>query len=241
MWGEFYSSEHINAVTSNFVPKPIGKGKYYDDSNVQVCFYLQKYHDLDLQSPPDPADLARKLADLHRNGVSPNGMFGFPVPTSAGGRRHENKWEKTWTAAFITQFKEVLEIDNEANGIWPEYEATCKHMIDKVIPRLLGDGREIKPVLVHFDLWEGNVATDLDTGEIVAFDPVSGYAHNEVEFGTWRCSWSTHFRSPIYMTLYQREIEPSEPVEEWDDRNRLYGLKAFMCDSSGHVGSISRQ
>jgi hypothetical protein len=81
----------------------------------------------------------------------------------------------------------------------------------------------------------------METGKVIAFDPVGVYAHNELEFGTWRCSWATHFISSIYMTLYQREIEPSEPVEEWDDRNRLYAIRAALCDSAGHPGSNSRK
>jgi fructosamine-3-kinase len=138
----------------------------------------------------------------------------------------------------------VIDLDNVANGPWPEYDAACKQVIDHVIPRLLGalqsDGRDIKPSLVHLDLWEGNVATDMETGKVIAFDPGCCYAHNELEFGTWRCSWATHFNSPIYMTLYQCEIEPSEPVGEWDDRNRLYGIRAALCDAAGHPGSKSR-
>ncbi|KAK8038028.1 ATP-dependent Clp protease ATP-binding protein subunit ClpB [Apiospora phragmitis] len=35
--------------------------------------------------------------------------------------------------------------------------------------------------------------------------------------------------------MYQRFIEPSEPVEEFDDRN------PYLTDSAGHPGSQSRQ
>lgn len=67
------------------------------------------------------------------------------------------------------------------------------------------------------------------------------YAHNEIEIGTWRCGWATHFNSLICMQAYHKEIEPSEPVEEFDGCNRLYALKAAICDSAGHRGSVSRQ
>jgi len=245
MWGEHASAVEIDAVVPGFVPKPVGKGDYYDETGAHVYFYLQTYHDMDVHSPPDPQELALMLAELHRKGTSPNGMFGFHVPTGGGVLEHQGTWEKSWAAQFTHQFKDLVRLDNEANPPWPEYDAACKQVIDHVIPRLLGalqsDGREITPTLVHFDLWEGNVATDLETGKIIAYDPGALYCHNEVEFGTWRCSWATHFNSPIYQTLYQREIEPSEPVEEWDDRNRLYAVRAALCDSAGHPGSRSRQ
>lgn len=113
------------------------------------------------------------------------------------------------------------------------------------IPKLLGalqsDGREIMPTLIRGDLWEQNVGIDMPTGETVVFDPGYTYAHNEMEFGTSRCSWAFHFNSPIYMRLYQRHLEPSEPVEEWDDRNRLYSIHPYSNDSAGHPGSVSGQ
>lgn len=245
MWGEHASATAIDEAYPGFVPKPIGKGDYHDEAGNHVYFYIQHYHDMDVHSPPDPQELATMIAELHRRGKSPNGMFGFPVPTGGGVLEHQGTWESSWAAQFTHQFKDLIALDNAVNPPWPEYDAACKQVMDHVIPRLLGalqsDGREIEPVLVHFDLWEGNVATDLETGKIITYDPGCMYAHNEIEFGTWRCSWATHFNSPIYQTLYQREIEPSEPVEEWDDRNRIYAARASLCDSAGHPGSRSRQ
>lgn len=240
MWGEHHSAESIAAVVPDFIPKPIGKGEYYDENGTYIAFYIQQYHDMDIKSPPDPAELASQMAKLHRNGTSPNGKFGYPVPTGGGVLYHENKWEDKWTKCFTTQFIELQNLDNEANEPWPEYDTVCQHVIDHVIPRLL-DVLDIKPSLVHFDLWEGNVATDKETGKVLSFDPGCVYGHNELEFGTWRCSWSTHFQSSVYMMMYQREFEPSEPEEEWDDRNRLYAIRAAMCDSAGHPGSNSRK
>lgn len=140
----------------------------------------------------------------------------------------------------------MIKYDNIANGPWPQYDAACRQLINAVIPRLLGalqsDGRSITPALIHGDLWEQNVGIDEETGENVVFDPGCTYAHNEMEFGTWRCSWATHFKiSSPYMRLYQRHIGPSEPVEEWDDRNRLYSIHPYLNDSAGHPGSVSRQ
>lgn len=141
--------------------------------------------------------------------------------------------------------KDVIRYDNETNGPWPEYDAACKQLIDVVIPRLLGalqsDGRMITPSLIHGDLWERNVGTDMETGETVLFDPGCAYAHNEMEFETWRCTWAFYFNSPIYRRMYQRHIEPSEPAEEWDDRNRLYSIHPYLNDSAGHPGSNSRK
>ncbi|KAI4257179.1 MAG: hypothetical protein L6R42_005826 [Xanthoria sp. 1 TBL-2021] len=198
-----------------------------------------------LVEAPDPDYLMSQIADLHRKGKSPNGLFGFPIPTACGKMERTVIWEKSWTKSFTHQLKDVIKYDNETNGQWLEYDAACQQLIDGVVPRLLGalqsDGREITPALIHGDLWERNIGIDMETGDTVLFDPGSTYAHNEMEFGTWRCTWAFYFNSPIYMRLYQRHIEPSEPVDEWNDRNRLYSIHPYLNDSAGHPGSFSRQ
>lgn len=245
VWGEYHSAVAIEEKTPGFGPRPIGKGAYFEDDGTEVYFFLMNYHDMeDTRSAPDPVELAHQIAKLHQSGTSPNGMFGFDVPTGGGILVRTVTWEKSWAAQFTHQLKDVVDLDNDANGPWPEYDAACRQIIDHVIPRLLGilqsGGRSITPSLVHLDIWEGNVATDAETGNIIIFDPGCVYAHNEVEFGTWRCSWATHFKLPIYMTQYQLMIQPSEPANEWDDRNRLYAIRAALTDSAGHPGSSSR-
>jgi fructosamine-3-kinase len=244
--GEFHSASAINTVVTGLVPQAIGWGEYHhaEDSS-HVFFFLGDFHDMDLSTAPDPVDFAGQIAEMHGKGTSANGMFGFHVPTVIGIMERTVTWEKSWAKSFTHQLQDVIKYDNETNGPWPEYDAACRQLIDVVIPRLLGalqaDGREIRPALVHGDLWEQNVGTDMATGQTLVFDPGCTYAHNEMEFGTWRCSWAFYFNSPVYMRAYQRHIEPSEPVEEWDDRNRLYSIHPYLTDSAGHPGSPSRQ
>lgn len=234
----------IDGVVSGLVPKAAGWGEYFDEGS-QVYFYLGDFHDMDFSVPPEPTNIMSKIAELHQRGVSPNGMFGFPVTTVCGIMERTVTWEKSWAASFTNLPKDVIRFDNATNGAWLEYDAACKQLIDVVIPRLLGalqsDGRNIVPTLIHGDLWERNVGIDMETGQTVVFDPGSTYAHNEMEFGTWRCSWAYYFNSPTYMRHYQSHIMPSEPAEEWDDRNRLYSIHPYLNDSAGHPGSLSRK
>ncbi|KAK5636840.1 hypothetical protein RRF57_012552 [Xylaria bambusicola] len=246
IWGEHYSATLVASCAPEYGPNPVGKGVYQDENNVPTYFYVQNFHDMDIETPPDPAGLATTMATLHRNSESPNGMFGYPIITGRGTLNRTEHWHESWAVQFTYLLEDLLKLDNHVNGYWPEFDQACKQLIEGVIPRLLGvlqsEGRTIKPTLVHGDLWEGNVATDMNTGTVIAFDfDECMYAHNEIELGTWRCRWATYFNSPIYLQAYQQEIEPSEPVEEFDDRNRLYAIKAAICDSAGHRGSVSRQ
>ncbi|KAL8768000.1 MAG: hypothetical protein Q9209_005671 [Squamulea sp. 1 TL-2023] len=242
--GEYHSASAIDSVVPGLVPKAAGWGEY-DNGESKVYFFLEDFHDMDLSAAPEPDHFMCQIADLHRKGTSPNGMFGFPVPTALGKMERTVVWEKSWAKSFTHQLKDVIKYDNETNGPWLEYDAACQQLIDAVIPRLLGalqsDGRDITPALIHGNVWERNIGIDMETGETVLFDAGGTYAHNEMEFGTWRCTWASYFSSPIYLRLYQRHIEPSDPVDEWDDRNRLYSIHPYLNDSAGHPGSFSRQ
>ncbi|KAL4798330.1 Fructosamine kinase-domain-containing protein [Aspergillus venezuelensis] len=240
----YYSASVIEDVVSNLVPSPVGYGEYRDGES-RVYFFLGEFHDMDRQTPPDPETFAANIVKLHFNSKSPTGRFGFPETTVCGAFERTVKWEDSWAKCYANLFSDVVGYDKEANEPWPEFEMACNQIIKYVIPRLLGvlqsGGRSIKPALIHGDLWEQNIGIDKGTGHVLAFDAGCIYAHNELEFGTWRCSWASYFRSPAYQMYYQRYIRPSEPASEWDDRNRLYSLHIYLNDSAGHPGSPSRK
>ena len=66
-----------------------------------------------------------------------------------------------------------------------ELQTLFGQLISKVIPRLLRPletgGRQIKPCLVHGDLYSGNVSVDAVTGGPILYDATCLYAHNECE------------------------------------------------------------
>ncbi|KAJ5691112.1 Fructosamine kinase-domain-containing protein [Penicillium malachiteum] len=240
--GEYHSATAIHSVVPGFVPKPCGWGRYWDGESL-VYFFLGDFYDMEIQKVPDPESVATIDGEL----VPEPELFAAKVAelhTKGNLLRRTVKWEASWAKCFTNQLQDVIKYDNETNGIWPELDAACEQVINAVIPRLLGvlqsDGRSIEPVLIHGDLWEQNVGIDKETGQTIVFDPGCTYAHNEMDFGTWRCSWARQFRVPIYMELYQQHIKPSDPQNEWDDRNRLYSLHPYLNDSAGHPGSTSR-
>ena len=119
-----------------------------------------------------------------------------------------------------------------------------QRITDIVIPRLLDvlevDGRHIKPCLIHGDLWEGNIRTENETGQKFKFDSAAYYTHKDMEIASWTCK-QHKLRAKAYKREYLKHFHASEPVDEWDDRSRLYGLKELLINSAHFPGSNVRQ
>lgn len=99
---------------------------------------------------PDVDKFTARLAELHRESVSPTGRFGFHIMTYNGNLPQLNQWTDTWEEYFTTNFKHFLKLERQASGPpSAELEDLSQAMIDKVIPRLLRpmetSGRRIEP------------------------------------------------------------------------------------------------
>lgn len=91
--GEYHSASAINAAVPGFAPNAVGWGVYHNGES-KVYFYLSDYHDMDLKVAPEPASFTARVAELHSNGKSPTGMFGFPIPTVCGIFERTVTWEE---------------------------------------------------------------------------------------------------------------------------------------------------
>ena len=121
------------------------------------------------------------------------------------------------------------------------YKEFVKEVIPQILEPLQADGRSLKPCLIHGDLWEENTGVNHETVGPVFFDAAVMYAHNEMELGMWR-----HGRPRFgerYFCQYLSLMPPSEPVEQFDDRNRLYSMKYTLshCQGWRDTSQSSRQ
>ncbi|KAL8736538.1 MAG: hypothetical protein Q9181_002387 [Wetmoreana brouardii] len=239
--GEFFSQSTLYAAVPDFTPKPYAWGTYAADSNIH--FFLCAFVDMDEVTLPDPQKFARGLARLHTTTVSPTGKYGFHVATLQGLVPQYVDWTDTWEEFFSRSLQRLVENEEKAQGPDAEMQRLVSAIFSKVIPRLLRPletgGRSIQPCLVHSDLWDGNVATDLDTNSPMIFDSTCIYAHNECKLLAVRNHEATLTRGPDelaplrpvrhrmrkeYIEAYFKEVHPSEPGEDHDDRNVLYCL-----------------
>lgn len=240
--GEFTGLTELHKLAPEFVVRPISWGRL-EDVDITSYFLLLEFRNL-TAGLPDPAKLGARLAEMHERSQSPNGMFGFGIQTYDGARLQCVAWDPSWTSFFSKLLAEARRQDTETNGVWPAMDLVFARVQSHLIPRLIGaleqNGNSIKPCLIHGDLWDGNVATDVDSGDPIIFDCGVYYAHNEMELGIWRAE-RHKLREKVFRREYLRHFEPSEPEEEWDDRNRLYSAKTNFMHSACYAGSPARQ
>ena len=245
MEGEFNAMSELYKYMPNMVPKPHFWGKFRL-GNPDTYFFVSQFIDMN-DRVPEPTQLCTKLAQLHRNSVSPTGKFGFHITTCQGRiPQASGGWEDSWTECFTKLLKHIMALDFETNGYWKDLDILEQRILSYVIPRLIGnlerDGRSVKPSLIHADLWEGNTGTSYENGDIYIFDSGAFYAHNEMEIGDWRCHYNK-IHNKVYTRTYLRHYGPSEPREEWDDRNRMYCIYFNVIYSVNHLdqGKAVRQ
>jgi protein-ribulosamine 3-kinase len=225
MEAEFRSMSELYHYMPSNVPRPIAWGQL-TQSSPDSYFLLLEFVELSMDMV-DPVEFCEQLATLHRISSSPTGKFGFHLDTFQGPNRQITEWESDWCTYFTRLLDGFFVVEIDINGPNQEYEKTYATLKNMVIPLLLKplqqEGRSIEPCLLHGDLWEENTGTDLITGKTIMFDASVHYAHNELELGMWRREVIRFGKA--YFRQYLRNFPPSEPVEQWDDRNRLYSIK----------------
>lgn len=242
MYGEFHSMSALHGALPELAPRPIGWGEYANEAD--TYFFLCDFHDM-TDEVPDASDFPEMVAKLHKNGVSPSGKFGFPVPTYQGRLPQDTTECDTWEESFSRGIRRFFELEESSQGQEHEMTELREAIMNKVIPKLLRpletEGRSIIPCLVHGDLWDGNTSVDSATDRPVIFDACSSYAHHECKycdflFSYLRCAdqnctladelapWrpTRHKIGKPYVTEYLKHYPMSEPAKDFDDRNALY-------------------
>ncbi|KAH8704201.1 putative fructosamine-3-kinase [Talaromyces proteolyticus] len=194
------------------------------------------------------SSLAQRLGRLHSTPAPPppdtdKPMFGFPVPTYCGDSRQSNNFHQSWANFYANErLLMILRESERRNGLDKSLRDLVERTTSAVVPRLLGDkhlgydkngkGQGIIPVVVHGDLWSGNASKgriigsggkydEKNGGGDVVYDPSACYAHNEYELGIMHMFGGF---GRDFFDEYHKIVPKTEPVEEYDDRVRLYEL-----------------
>jgi fructosamine-3-kinase len=177
----------------------------------------------------DDAALGRGLAAIH---AQARDAFGFPVTTYCGPTAQDNRPSGSWTEFYAERRILPLLRRLEAEGrIGPAERAVLDRLSER-LPALLA--HEVRPALIHGDLWSGNVLATTRGPALV--DPASAACDREMEFGitTLFGGFSERFFDAYHEAL---------PLPDgWRERNPLYQLYHLLNHHlifGGHYGAAA--
>ncbi|KAH7130323.1 Fructosamine kinase-domain-containing protein [Dendryphion nanum] len=237
MEGEYHSMLALYHAMPALSPEPIGWGKYLNMED--TYFFLSSFTEMTGDIPASTSEFPAMVAKLHHENKSPNGKFGFLVPTYHGNLPQDVSQCDIWEESFTSGMVKFFDLEEEAQGRDQTMTILRKDIILTVIPRLLrpleSEGRRVTPSLVHGDLWDGNVSVDATTGAPVIFDACCSYAHNEYDLAPW---WANrHNIGKAHIEEYLRHFPVSEPAGDFEDRMTLYCIRFNLCSSALNPGN----
>ena len=100
MSSELVSMTLIRNTVPDLAPLPIDWGTYARDSDIH--FYMCSFHDM-TDDVPEIQPLAAKMAELHQKGLSPNGKYGFSVPTYQCKWPQPVEWKESCESLCLSQ------------------------------------------------------------------------------------------------------------------------------------------
>ncbi|EPS27490.1 hypothetical protein PDE_02433 [Penicillium oxalicum 114-2] len=246
--GEYESLNAIANAVPGFCPRALAWGPLGEND---AYFLATEFLELRGRMARNSVDetshssLAYRLGRLHQTPAPADPetgrrRYGFPVPTYCGDSRQQNTLTDRWADFYANErLRAVSALSEEQNGPDEELRNLVERTAQQVVPRLLGDdhlgydsqgrGEGIQPVVVHGDLWSGNtdfgriVGTDMGDSEMgdLVYDASASYAHSEFDLGIMHMFGGF---GADFFERYHRVVPKTEPVEEYDDRVRLYEL-----------------
>lgn len=183
---------HASQGTSMRIPAVYYSGATSTGSMIVMDF-------LNFGGRADQYELGKALAQMHLAEPlaeeAKKGQFGFPVNNTLGPTHQPNPWTNTWVDFLREHRLRYIVQKAKDTKLEQKVEQLCQKL-DSFF-----DGIDIKPSVLHGDLWAGNVAA-VD-GKPSIYDPATFYGHSEYEFGM---SWCASFGSSFWQGY--RELMP---------------------------------
>ncbi len=192
------------------IPKAIIVGESGD-----LMYIVMENIKVNARKPDYWTMLGVKLAKLHSHKAK---KFGLDQDNFIGSLAQSNRTHTDWVEFFITErLAKQIEIALNKGAI----SSTTVKQFDQLYTRFENFFPKESPVLIHGDLWSGNLITD-DLGEPCLIDPAVYYAHREIELSMTKLFGG--FDTEFYRSYH--EVMPLE--SGFEERVEVYNLYPLM-------------
>lgn len=107
MEGSYESEKIYHHYSPAHVPRPVAWGSYAADLN--MWYYLCDFHEMEDEWPEAKAFVSIIMQIQKASmGKSPNGMYGFHVPTHFANLPSDNTWQTSWETWFAQTMRRGL-------------------------------------------------------------------------------------------------------------------------------------
>ncbi|GAB1857426.1 fructosamine kinase family protein [Flavobacteriaceae bacterium MHTCC 0001] len=224
---EVYSLQTIAQTNTIKTPKIITYDRFEGSALLLLEFIESKS-----PSPEDFRSLGTQLAQLHQY-TSEN--FGLDRDNFIGRLPQSNTRHKTW-ADFYTHERLLPQLQMaKQKGLLKDIECPNPELIESQLQPLF---ENIKPSLLHGDLWSGNYLISKD-GEPYLIDPAAYYGHSEVDIAMSKLfgGFDESFYKEYFLLLPPNE-HTSARIEIYQLYYLLVHLNMFGRSYYGSVSSI---
>ena len=139
-----------------------------------------------------------------------------PPPRHRSGATYQpNDWCESWVE-FLRErrLRHMLTLARDA-----QLSALGDRLLAPGVLESFFEGVEVRPSILHGDLWSGNISGLRGGRGVTIFDPATYYGHHEAEFGM---SWCASFNGDFWRA-YRRHVPKDEGFES---RLRIYKVRA---------------
>jgi len=215
--GEAAGLRALRATNAFVVPEVYGVGAAPEGARGWRSAIAMEY--LNFGGRGDQGEFGNALATMHAATPSHeearNGKFGFERNNTIGETPQPNQWTESWLEFW--RDKRLMHMIRLARD--PTLTQLAEKVVDKRLADMFSACGEIKPSLLHGDLWSGNIGTVGRKPSV--FDPAVYYGHHEADFGM---SWCAGF-TPAFYEAYHAKIPKAPGFEE---RAKMYKLYHYL-------------
>ena len=206
--GEYNSLQSFEKYPALNYPKPL-----HFCQDAQYCYLFMPFHEIAPLNAVTSAAAGTMLAVQHQQ---TNSHYGWCQDNHIGLTPQSNSLSDSWSDFFREQRLRPQVNLARSNGLG-ERVADQIELLTERLEELL-EHQNLRPALLHGDLWSGNIGFDKQRGVPVFYDPAPYYGDPEVDLAM------TELFGSFNSNFYSAYRECQKPLKRNEIRKSIYNL-----------------